>query len=47
MFDGQHISGDIKQQPERFFNALVVAVYDDDPQWREVELDYSNGEKYD
>ena len=37
----------IEKQPERFFNALVLAVYDGDPQWREVELDYGYGEKYD
>jgi len=26
----------IVQQEERFFNALVLAVYDGDPQWNEV-----------
>mgnify|MGYP001852878999 CR=1 FL=1 len=41
------IASYIEKQPERFFNALVLAVYDGDPQWREVELDYGNGEKYD
>lgn len=37
----------IEKQEEHFFNALVLAVYDGDPQWREVELDYGDGEKYD
>lgn len=41
------IASYIEKQPERFFNALVLAVYDGDPQWREVELDYGQGEKYD
>lgn len=36
----------IENQKEHFFNALVLAVYDGDPQWREVELDYGDGEKY-
>ena len=37
----------IENQPEHFFNALVLAVYDGDPQWREVKLDYGDGETYD
>jgi len=32
----------IVQQEERFFNALVLAVYDGDPQWREVRLEYGD-----
>ena len=36
----------IAQQEERFFNSLVLAVYDGDPQWREVRLDYGNDEEY-
>ncbi len=36
----------IENQKEHFFNALVLAVYDGDPQWHEVELDYGEGEKY-
>lgn len=36
----------IEKQPEHFFNALVLAVYDGDPQWREIELEYDNDEKY-
>lgn len=36
----------IERQPEHFFNALVLAVYDGDPQWREIELEYDNEEKY-
>ena len=41
------IASYIEKQSERFFNALVLAVYDGDPQWREVELDYGKGERYD
>lgn len=40
------ISNYIQKQPEHFFNALVLAVYDGDPQWREVKLDYGEGEIY-
>ena len=36
----------IVQQEERFFNSLVLAVYDGDPQWHEVRLDYGEGEEY-
>lgn len=36
----------IEKQPEHFFNALVLAVYDGDPQWREIELKYDDEEKY-
>lgn len=36
----------IENQKEHFFNALVLAVYDGDPQWREVELNYGEGERY-
>jgi len=36
----------ITQQQERFFNSLVLAVYDGDPQWHEVRLDYGNDEEY-
>jgi len=36
----------IAQQEERFFNALVLAVYDGDPQWHEVRLEYDEGEDY-
>jgi len=36
----------ITQQNERFFNSLVLAVYAGDPQWREVRLDYGEGEEY-
>jgi DNA sulfur modification protein DndB len=31
-------------QEERFFNALVLAVYDGDPKWVEVELNYKTEE---
>lgn len=40
------ISRYIEQQEERFFNALVLAVYDGDPQWHEVRLDYGDGEEF-
>jgi DNA sulfur modification protein DndB len=36
----------ILKQDERFFNALVLAVYDGTPKWVEVELDYGNDERY-
>lgn len=36
----------IENQPEHFFNALVLAVYDGEPQWREIKLDYGDGETY-
>ena len=36
----------IEQQEEKFFNSLVLAVYDGDPQWHEVRLDYSDEEEY-
>ena len=37
----------IETQEERFFNALVLAVYDGNPEWREIEIDYGDGEIYD
>jgi len=36
----------ITQQEERFFNSIVLAVYDGDPKWHEVRLDYGNDEEY-
>ena len=36
----------IEQQDERFFNSLVLAVYDGDPQWHEVRLNYGIDEEY-
>lgn len=36
----------IEDQDEHFFNSLVLAVYDGDPQWHEVRLDYGNDEEY-
>ena len=36
----------IVQQEERFFNALVLAVYDGDPQWNEVRLEYDDGDPF-
>lgn len=40
------IANYIVNQKEHFFNALVLAVYDGDPQWREVQLDYGDEETY-
>lgn len=36
----------IEHQEERFFNSLVLAVYDGDPKWHEIRLDYGNDEEY-
>lgn len=36
----------IINQPEVFFNSLVLAVYDDYPDWREIEFRYEDGETY-
>ena len=42
----KNIAKYIKEQEERFFNSLVLAVYDGDPQWHEIRLDYGNSEEY-
>lgn len=36
----------IINQPELFFNSLVLAVYDDYPNWREVEVTFEGFETY-
>lgn len=36
----------IQTHNERFFNALILAVYDGDPQWHEVRLEYESGEEF-
>ena len=36
----------ILNQPEIFFNALVLAVYNDYPDWREIEFKYGEEETY-
>lgn len=36
----------IQTQQERFFNALVLAVYDGDPLWHEVRLEYDDGTEF-
>lgn len=36
----------ILHQPEVFFNSLVLAVYDDYPNWREIEFKYEDEETY-
>jgi len=33
-------------QPEMFFNSLVLAVYDDYPDWKEIEFKYNDIETY-
>lgn len=33
-------------QEERFFNSLVLAIYDGNPEWVEVELSYEGGEEF-
>lgn len=40
------IANYIETQEERFFNALILAVYDGEPQWHEVRLEYDNGEEF-
>ncbi|TGD58987.1 DNA sulfur modification protein DndB [Flavobacterium humi] len=35
----------ILNQPDVFFNSLVLAVYDDYPDWREIEFKYESGEE--
>lgn len=42
----QSIASYIQNQSEHFFNALVLAVYDGDPMWREINIDYGQGENY-
>ncbi|MDR1069263.1 MAG: DGQHR domain-containing protein [Gracilibacteraceae bacterium] len=42
----KQIAAYIMQQEERFFNSLVLAVYDGDPQWHEIRLDYGDDEEY-
>lgn len=36
----------ILNQPEMFFNSLVLAVYDEYPNWREIEFRYEGDETY-
>jgi DNA sulfur modification protein DndB len=36
----------IEKQPELFFNSLVLAVYDDYPDWREIEVKYEDFETH-
>lgn len=40
------IASYIETQNERFFNALVLAVYDGTPTWHEVRLEYETGEEF-
>lgn len=36
----------IKTHEDRFFNALILAVYDGEPKWHEVKLEYDTGEEF-
>lgn len=36
----------ILNQPELFFNSLVLAVYDDYPDWKEIEIKYDDTETF-
>lgn len=40
------ISDYLCNQDERFFNSLVLAVYDGDPQWHEIRLEYEDGTEF-
>lgn len=40
------IANYIETQEERFFNALVLAVYDGVPTWHEVRLEYDDGSEF-
>lgn len=42
----KNIAHYIETQHERFFNALVLAVYDGQPKWHEVRLQYDTGEDF-
>jgi len=42
----KNIASYIENQEERFFNALVLAVYDGEPQWHGVRLEYDNGDEF-
>lgn len=41
-----NIKNYILNQPERFFNSLVLAVYDNYPNWEEVVIKFDNQEHY-
>jgi DNA sulfur modification protein DndB len=38
----KHIKSYILNQDERFFNSIVLAVYDGEPKWVEVEIEYND-----
>ncbi|MBF7081857.1 DGQHR domain-containing protein [Desulfallas sp. Bu1-1] len=40
------IASYIENQEERFFNALILAVYDGEPVWHEVRLEYDDGDEF-
>lgn len=42
----ESIANYIENQEERFFNALILAVYDGEPEWHEVRLEYDNGDEF-
>lgn len=43
----EQISNYIRNQNDMFFNSLVLAVYNGNPQWREIRIEYDNEEHYD
>lgn len=40
------ISEYINTQNERFFNALILAVYDGEPEWHEIRVEYDDDEEF-
>ena len=40
------IANYLETQEERFFNALILAVYDGDPMWNEIRIDEFEGDNY-
>ena len=43
----KRISEYLINQEERFFNALVLAVYDGDPIWKEIKFEYNEQDYFD
>lgn len=40
----ENIANYIETQEERFFNSLILAVYDGEPTWNEIRIDDDDGE---
>ena len=40
------IANYLETQEERFFNALILAIYDGDPMWNEIRIDEFENENY-